>query len=406
MIIPKAVRFCLHWMIEAIMHAPANPYHAKEVSLNTPHVALDLFPELPKPAIDKPKRVKRVATPKAAQHSAAQLQSAADATSSPNAQTPDFPNLQDAARTSAVAPNAAFLEVMAQQLEAQGDFRVLRRLKPQLNWPGMSAAAVTRVVVLDTETTGLDQGKEKVIELAMLRVDIDNATGLPVGEVQVYDGLEDPGKPIPPEVVALTGIKDADVQGQRLDEARVAELLDGVDLIIAHNAGFDRPFVESRIAQFAYVNWACSFADIDWKSQGRGSAKLESLAQANGWFYDAHRAEMDCHALLAVLAQKLPEDAHTGLAQLLQAASRPSYLLQATNAPFEAKDKLKGRGYRWNAEQRVWHTRLKTDEELNAECAWLKEHVYGQRRALVQLEKQDALVRFSSRPGVVTHQQL
>jgi DNA polymerase-3 subunit epsilon len=275
-----------------------------------------------------------------------------------------------------------------------------------LNWPGTPAGGVTRVVVLDTETTGLDQGKERIIELAMLGVDIDNDTGLPVGAVQVYDGLEDPGKPIPPEVVALTGIQDTDVQGQHLDEARVAELLEGVDLIIAHNAGFDRPFVEHRIAQFAQVNWACSFADIDWKAQGRGSAKLESLAQANGWFYDAHRAEMDCHALLAVLAQRLPESAHTGLAQLLQAVARPSYSLQATNAPFEAKDKLKARGYRWNAEQRVWHTRLKTDDELNAECAWLKEQVYGQRRALVQLEKQDALVRFSSRPGVVTQQQL
>ena len=362
------------------MHAPANPHHAKEVSLNTPHVALDLFPELPKPAIEKPKRVKRVAAPKVLQQTAMPLHT--------------------------VAPDAAFLEIMAQQLEAQGDFRVLRRLKPQLHWPGERIGAVTRVVVLDTETTGLDQGKEKIIELAMLRVDIDNATGLPVGEVQVYDGLEDPGKPIPPEVVVLTGIHDADVQGQRLDEARVAQLLEGADLIIAHNAGFDRPFVENRIAQFAHVNWACSFADIDWKAQGRGSAKLESLAQSNGWFYDAHRAEMDCHALLAVLAQKLPEDEHTGLAQLLQAVARPSYSLQATNAPFEAKDKLKSRGYRWNAEQRVWHTRLKTDEDLNAECAWLKEHVYGQRRALVQLEKQDALVRFSSRPGVVTHQQL
>jgi DNA polymerase-3 subunit epsilon len=315
-------------------------------------------------------------------------------------------NLVSAVALPTVTPDPEFLELMAQQLEAQGDFRVLRRLKPQLVWPGLPSGAVTRVVVLDTETTGLDQGKERIIELAMLRVDIDNATGLPVGEVQVYDGLEDPGKPIPPEVVALTGIQDADVRGQHLDEARVAELLEGVDLVIAHNAGFDRPFVEKRIARFAQLNWACSFADIDWKAQGRGSAKLESLAQANGWFYDAHRAEMDCHALLAVLAQKLPEDAHTGLAQLLQAVSRLSYLLQATNAPFEAKDQLKGRGYRWNAEQRVWHTRLKTDEELAAEFAWLKEHVYGQRRALVQLEKQDALVRFSSRPGVLTQQPL
>ncbi len=373
--------------------------------MKTPHVALDLFPEMPAPA-EKPKRTKRVAAPKIAPQAVAPAWPEMEALHLSSTQAPLPESLPPVAMQSNVPPNAAFLEAMAQQLEVQGDFRVLRRLKPLLNWPGVASGAVTRVVVLDTETTGLDQGKERIIELAMLRVDIDNATGLPLGEIQVYDGLEDPGKPIPPEVVALTGIHDADVQGQRLDEARVAELLDGVDLIIAHNAGFDRPFVESRMAQFAQLNWACSFADIDWKAQGQGSAKLESLAQAKGWFYDAHRAEMDCHALLAVLAQKLPAAAHTGLAHLLQAVARPSYSLQATNAPFEAKDKLKARGYRWNAEQRVWATRLKSDDELNAECEWLKENVYGQRRALVQIEKQDALVRFSSRPGVVTHQQL
>jgi DNA polymerase-3 subunit epsilon len=339
-----------------------------------------MFPELPPAALAKTKRAKPVSAAK--------------------------PVVQVATAHTPVPPDAAFLEAMALQLETQGDFRVLRRLKPVLQWPDSTSADLTRVVVLDTETTGLDHNKERIIELALLRVDIDNATGLPVGLVDVYDGLEDPGKPIPPEVVALTGIHDADVAGQRLDEARVARLLDGVDIVIAHNAGFDRPFVEKRMPQFAQLQWACSFADIDWKAQGRSSAKLENLAQANGWFYDAHRAEMDCHALLAVLAQALPEAGHTGLARLLQAASSPSFSLQATNAPFEAKDKLKARGYRWNVEQRVWHTRLKSDAELTAECAWLKENVYGQRRALVQIEKQDALVRFSSRAGVVTQQQL
>ena len=298
---------------------------------------------------------------------------------------------------------------MAQCLQAHPDYRVQRRLKPLLQWPGAAGQGVTRVIVLDTETTGLDSSRERIIELAMLRVDVDNATGLPVGAVQVYDGLEDPGKPIPAEVVALTGITDADVKGQQIDAARVAELLDGVDLVVAHNAGFDRPFAEARFARFAQLTWACSFADIDWKAQGQSSAKLESLAQAKGWFYDAHRAEMDCHALLAVLAQPLPKSAHhehTGLAQLILAAQRPSYALQATNAPFEAKDKLKARGYRWHAEQRVWHTRLKSEADLNAECQWLKEQVYGERRATVQIEKLDAQVRFSSRPGVISHIQL
>jgi DNA polymerase-3 subunit epsilon len=262
------------------------------------------------------------------------------------------------------------------------------------------------MVVLDTETTGLDQGKESIIELALLRVDVDNATGMPVGPVQVYDGLEDPGKPIPKEVVAITGITDADVQGQRLDEERVAQMLQDADLVIAHNAGFDRPFAEARLKRFAELPWSCSFADIDWKGQGRSSAKLESLAQALGLFYDAHRAEMDCHALLAVLTAPLPTGPGTGLAQLLRAAGSPSYRLSATNAPFDSKDQLKARGYRWNADQRVWQTRLGDEVALKAECAWLKENAYNNRSAAVQIEKMDARTKYSARAGTVVHQQL
>jgi DNA polymerase-3 subunit epsilon len=224
--------------------------------------------------------------------------------------------------------------------------------------------------------------------------------------VQVYDGLEDPGISIPPEVVAITGITDADVKDQQLDEMRVAHLLHDVDLVIAHNAGFDRPFCEARLSQFRLLNWACSFADIDWKAQGRGSAKLESLAQSLGLFYDAHRAEMDCHALLNVLVAKLPIELHTGLAHLISAAQHPTFRLQANNAPFDAKDKLKVRGYRWNADQKVWHTRLGNETALDAECEWLKVHVYNQRAAVVQVEKLTSNVKYSARAGEALYRQL
>ncbi len=305
------------------------------------------------------------------------------------------------------APSApADAESMARTLEAHPDYRVLRRLQPRLQWPQEASPQIKRIVVLDTETTGLDPSKDKIIELALLRVDVDTATGLPVGPVQVYDGLEDPGMPIPQEVVGITGITDADVRGQRLDEARVAQMLEGVDLVVAHNAGFDRSFVEGRLAQFQHLDWACSFADIDWKAQGRGSAKLENLAQSLGLFYDAHRAEMDCHALLAVLVEPLPVEQHTGLAHLLQTLAKPVFRLQATQAPFDAKDLLKARGYRWNAEQKVWHTRLGDAEALAAECAWLKTAVYHQRSALVQVEKLDARVKYSARAGELKQQPL
>jgi len=346
--------------------------------LNQEPLALDLFPELPAAAPEPKKRAPKTKTA---------IARAAGA------------------QPAEIAPPCD-LEAMARQLENHPDYRVLRRLQPCLNWPDAKTGDNLSVLVIDTETTGLDAGRERIIELAMLRVQVNVTTGMPVGPVQIYDGLEDPGKPIPKEVVALTGIRDADVRGQRLDEGLIDSMLDGVDLVIAHNAGFDRPFVENRLARFANLRWSCSFADIDWKLQGRSSAKLENLAQSLGWFYDAHRAEMDCHALLSVLAAPLPLSAQTGLAQLMFAADQPSYRLQATNAPFDAKDKLKVRGYRWNADQKVWHTRLTDEGALRAELEWLKQNAYGGRSATVQVEKLDALVRFSNRAGALSQQAL
>ncbi|MDB5848298.1 MAG: polymerase subunit epsilon [Rhodoferax sp.] len=318
----------------------------------------------------------------------------------------------------AISPADDF-ESLAQRLEAHADYRVLRRLVPRLYFEATAlasepasdsasgsgslpgSAGIARLLILDTETTGLNHARDKIMELALLRVDVDRATGQPVGPVLVYDGLEDPGQPIPAEVQAITGIDDGMVRGQQLDTARIAELLDGVDLVVAHNAGFDRPFVEARLPAFAAKDWACSFADIDWKGEGKGSSKLETLALGLGLFYDAHRAEMDCHALLAVLQATLPTAGRSGLARLLQAAPTPRYRLQATGAPFDAKDALKDRGYRWDAVQKVWHTRLDDAALLDAEAAWLKAEVYGQRAARVQVETLDAQVRYSGRAGVV-----
>ena len=81
------------------------------------------------------------------------------------------------------------LEAMAQRLEQDPDYRVLRRLVPILDFGAGSSGTgkdgasptVKRVLVLDTETTGLSHAADRIIELAMLFVDVDTATGLPVG---------------------------------------------------------------------------------------------------------------------------------------------------------------------------------------------------------------------------------
>ncbi|AYQ27437.1 MULTISPECIES: 3'-5' exonuclease [unclassified Polaromonas] len=297
-------------------------------------------------------------------------------------------------------------EAMARALEQHPDYRVLRRLVPATRFDHTPVGPVARVVILDTETTGLDASKDKVIELALVCVSVDLQTGQPTGPVEVYDGLQDPGMPMPKIAREITGITDAMLAGQQLDMARIDSLLAGADLVIAHNAGFDRPFVEDILSHTRELNWACSFAEIDWTAAGHSSAKLSYLASALGWFYDAHRAEMDCHALLTVLLAELPGQGVSGLAQLLAGAHTPSYRLQATGAPFAAKDLLKTRGYRWDSQGKVWHTRLGGDAALQAECEWLQEAVFAGRSAKLQWERHDAKSRYSTRAGVAGWAQL
>jgi len=335
----------------------------------------------------------------------------------------DAPQSAEAAPPStqpAAAPEALSLEQMAQRLERHADYRVLRRLVPRQDYGPGSAGSdpaapgrVQCVLVLDTETTGLSHQADKIIELALLLVAVDTATGLPFGPVEVFEGFEDPGMPIPPVAREITGINDDMVRGQRLDDAAVNALLARADLIVAHNAGFDRPFMEARFPGFAAKPWACSFADIDWKAAGADSAKLSALAADHGWFYDAHRAQVDCHALLQVLSQPVGSagtadtgndsetSRATGLSQLLRAATQPSYKVRATGAPFETKDKLKARGYRWEADAKVWSCRVASEPLLAAELTWLTAEVYGARRPQAEVESFNALTRYSLRPGAL-----
>jgi DNA polymerase III subunit epsilon len=295
------------------------------------------------------------------------------------------------------------LEQMAQRLSQHPDYRVLRRLVPVLDHgpaPASHPAGVQRVLVLDTETTGLSHASDRIIELAMLLVQVDVATGQPFGPVVTFEGFEDPGMPIPEVAKQVTGIGDDMVRGQRLDDAQVQALIDQADLVVAHNAGFDRPFVEARFPGFADKPWACSFADIDWKALGAESAKLSALAQDQGWFYDAHRALVDCQALLQVLGQRVGDEGLNGLQRLMATAARASFKLRATGSPFDSKDKLKARGYRWDGEGKVWFCSLGSEAVLNDELAWLRAEVYGGRRAQVEVEALDALTRYALRPGL------
>jgi len=150
--------------------------------------------------------------------------------------------------------------------------------------------------------------------------------------------------------------------------------------VIAHNADFDRRFLEKRLPVFAKKHWACSRTDIDWKAEGIRSSALEFVAYSLGFFHDAHRAASDCRATVHALAQRLPGSGRLALQALLEQGRLPSWRLWARDAAIEKKDLLKARGYSWSPGEagrpKCWYRDV-ADADKAAEAAWLRANVMG-----------------------------
>ena len=294
--------------------------------------------------------------------------------------------------------SASDAEQLARCLERHPAYRILRRLPERNYYTEPDGRPLARGAVVDTETTGLNLETDSIIEFAMVVFEYCRESGKVFRILDIFDQLEDPGVPIPPASTAVHGITDDMVAGQRIDDLRVAELVQGLDLVIAHNARFDRPFLEERLPIFKLLPWACSLQQVGWSDEKMASAKLEYLAYRMGFFYDAHRAQTDCLALLELLQMPLPVSGRLALACLLEKLQDKDYRVYAVRAPYDSKDLLKARAYRWDPERRCWHRTLSGDM-MPAEIAWLKTHVYGGRPASLDFETMDAHCRFSIRLG-------
>lgn len=284
----------------------------------------------------------------------------------------------------------------AQLLDQSNDFRVLRRLVLP---PVMTSVpdGLFKALFVDVETTGLDIANDKVIEFGGIPFYYD-PEGVVHGIGEPLGGFIDPGVPIPDVVTRLTGITDEMVKGQQFDSTPLETTLASTGLVIAHNASFDRPMCERMLPAFEAKPWACSMKEVDWKDLGAGGLGLSSLLSWLGYFYDGHRAWVDCLAGIALLASaQNAADGRTGMSILVKSAREDRIVLKAIDTPFETKDRLKERGYQWDAgssgSTKGWCKEIAV-QDLPDEKLWLSEHIFGGAPARVSEEKQNAKQRY------------
>lgn len=211
--------------------------------------------------------------------------------------------------------------------------------------------SLDQVLIIDVETTGLSLDTAQVIEVAAIQYSVRNQTIL-----QQFSTLL-PAESNPAESInrikpeALRAIPTKLVAGEM---ARLKEMAQRVELVVSHNAEFDKawfglPKTNGEVVLPTLLNaygedlpWVCTCKDFDWPRQQRAGQKLIELAVAHDIpVFGAHRALYDCQ-LIAALFERMEN-----LPAMFARALRPKALFEAL-VSYEQKDLAKQRGFHWH----------------------------------------------------------
>ena len=247
----------------------------------------------------------------------------------------------------------------------------LRTLKPPDREPedGDVVAAI-----LDVETTGLNHQKDEIIQIAIRPFFVSPTTGEVSGMKKTIVAMQQPSISLPKIITEITGFVDEDLEGQSIPWAKVANVLERCQFIIAHNASFDRKWVELALRNNGLsvpedAIWGCSMTQVDWTGIVRCSKALEVLCAWHGFYYDSHNAESDVDATLHLLRR------NHYMKELLGNAVAPDYHVFAAGSLREENVILKQGRYRWNPDLTCWWKATNNQEAAERECRWLTDNL-------------------------------
>jgi len=203
------------------------------------------------------------------------------------------------------------------------------------------SAQVQRCLILDTETSGLEESAP-VIEIGAVLYSVENQCS-----------LQEMSTLLPADGNAAEAINR--IKAAALDEIELTrsvslamELLFAMsrsaDVFVAHNADFDskRLFGNTDFLPLASLPWLCTMSDFKWPLATREQGSLINIALDHGiGVASAHRALTDCR-LIAALFDRMAD-----LQSMLQIAMRPKALFVGLQ-PFDDNQLAKDAGFKWD----------------------------------------------------------
>ena len=231
------------------------------------------------------------------------------------------------------------------------------------------------ICFLDVETTGLKIDNDEIIEIALRLIKVDKISGTILNIEKSYESFNDIDKELDENITLITGITNDMIKNKKIDWNIVADIFLVSDLIVAHNARFDRGFLDRYLALSKEKIWACTHRDIDWLNRGFIKNSLELLSIWHGFYYDSHRAMNDVDALIHLITHHHYKDKQPIL-ELIKKSNKLHYKVVALNSPFETKDTLRSNYYRWNPKIRSWWKMI-NEEDVEEERYWLTHNIYN-----------------------------
>ncbi|QIG69804.1 putative DNA polymerase III epsilon subunit protein [Rhizobium phage RHph_I46] len=235
---------------------------------------------------------------------------------------------------------------------------------------------VYEATYVDFETTGLDTENAEVTQFGWVRFQFDDAYKI---TKIVRTGLKHnvPNGDVEETAARLTGLTKARLIeiGETLEQSDFDDAFDGVEFALAHNAKFDRRYVD-RFYNAEPLVWGCTNADLNIRDRYMIPSNSLGILMAymKDWFFGHHDALEDAWAGVH-LADMFFEE-------LVKKIFTPSYNVFAYDSPFESKDALKYRGYKWKNEGKVWWIPGKNEEEAKIEMEWLDQYCHGKQEMI------------------------